>query len=95
MSESNGPKFKLRWDGTVSAGHVLIAIPPVVLGLAFVLQLAGAISREAAVRHTEIAGLSEQQAADMASIAGQLDRLSSRVDILIRRLPNSQSRRAQ
>ncbi|MBW4089879.1 MAG: hypothetical protein HIU82_02050 [Proteobacteria bacterium] len=88
--------FKLRWDGVVTAGHLLTAMSVIVMGLVWGLRLEGRVNQETAVRRArdsaleqQIQGVSNENSANMAVISGQLSRISIRLDQAIARLPGA------
>ena len=91
----------LKWDGTISANTLLTTLPLLVLGVVWAVRLEGRLNTEGASRRAREANLTEQIAAvhaeDDARMRGirdllleqtqTLDRISTRLDDAIRRLP--------
>ena len=93
----------LKWDGTIRANTVVATLPWLILGLIWAVRLEGRLNTEVASRRARDASLTGQIAAvhaeDDARMRGirdllleqtqTLDRISTRLDDAIRRLPPS------
>lgn len=86
--------FRLRWDGTVSMGHIIMALSASFTAVIFTIRLQGSIDQEIALRRARdvdiaqsITSVQNQQASDMNIISTQLSRISTRLDSAISRLP--------
>ena len=90
MTQGSGP-LKLKWDGTINAGHVLIAVSMFIAGLVWGLRLENLVAineRDISRNAVEISRVEDRVAARLTSM--EL-RLTSDINTLSESLENLNS----